>query len=202
MRYPKLRELKEAIKAIIKGPYTTKFPYEPHKPMPKFRGKTEFVKEDCVGCGACSQVCPAHTIEVVDSVDKKKKTGKRILKLMHENCIFCGNCVQNCITEKGIIQTPEFDLATYDRKSVYSQVEKELILCQICGEPITTVEHLNWITKKLAESSFTNPTLFLSSLKSLGLAHYEDIIGLLPFKRGRRQLILCHKCRRESTLEK
>ncbi|MCD6080746.1 MAG: 4Fe-4S dicluster domain-containing protein [Candidatus Omnitrophica bacterium] len=202
MKLPKLRELKEAVIALIKGPYTTKYPFQPHTPMPKFRGKTQFFDDDCVGCGACSQVCPAHTIEVEDIVDKEKKTGKRVITLYHENCIFCGNCVQNCITQKGIRQTQEFDLATYDRKSVYSRVEKELVLCQCCGEPITTVEHLEWITQKVAESGFASPSLYLSHLKSLGLAHYEDIVGLIPFKRARRQLILCHKCRRESTLEK
>lgn len=202
MKYPKLRELREAIKALIKGPYTTKFPYQPHIPKPKFRGKTEYFKEDCVGCGACAQVCPARTIEVEDILDKDKKTGKRVLKLYHENCIFCGNCVLNCITEKGIRQTQEFDLASYDRKDVYSQVEKELILCQICAEPITTLEHLEWITEKVGDSVFSNPTLYLLKLKSLGLVYYEDIVGLIPFKRARRQLILCHRCRRESTLEK
>ncbi|RKY36935.1 MAG: 4Fe-4S ferredoxin, partial [Candidatus Omnitrophota bacterium] len=93
MKLPKLRELKEAITALIKGPYTTKYPFQPHTPMPKFRGKTQFFDDDCVGCGACSQVCPAHTIEVEDIVDKEKKTGKRVITLYHENCIFCGNCV-------------------------------------------------------------------------------------------------------------
>ena len=202
MKLPKLRELKEAITALIKGPFTTKFPYQPHTPKPKFRGKTEFFEQDCVGCGACAQVCPSHTIEVEDIVDKKKKTGKRVITLYHENCIFCGNCVQNCITEKGVRQTQEFDLATYDRKSVYSKVEKELLLCQSCGEVITTVEHLEWIAEKVKEAAFTNPTLYLSKLKSLGLSSYEDIAGLIPFRRARRQLILCHKCRREATLEK
>ncbi|MDP8234533.1 MAG: 4Fe-4S dicluster domain-containing protein [Candidatus Saelkia tenebricola] len=202
MKLPKIRELKEAITALIKGPYTTKFPYEPHTPKPKFRGKTEYSKDDCVGCAACAEVCPAHTIEVEDIVDKDKKTGKRRITLFHENCIFCGNCVENCITKKGIKQTQEFDLATYDRKSVYSEVEKELVLCQCCGEVITTLEHLEWISKQVSEAEFTNPTLYLSKLKSLGLSSYEGIVGLIPFQRARRQLILCHKCRREATLER
>jgi hydrogenase-4 component H len=202
VKLPKLRELREAIIALIKGPYTTSFPARPHHPKPKFRGKTEFFPDDCVGCGACAQVCPTHTIEVQDIVDKEKKVGKRILRLYYDNCIFCGNCVQNCITQKGIKQTSEFDLSTYDRRSIYSEVEKELLLCQICGEPITTVEHLEWISEKVGPSAFSNPTLYLSKLKSLGLAHYEDVVGLIPFKRARRHLILCHKCRREATLER
>jgi len=62
MRYPKLRELKEAIRALIKGPYTSRFPFEPHQPYERFRGKPEFRQDDCVGCGACFQVCPAKAI--------------------------------------------------------------------------------------------------------------------------------------------
>ncbi len=202
MKLPKLRELKEAITALIKGPYTSKFPFKPHIPQPKFRGKTEYDSQYCVGCGACAQVCPSHTIEVKDSLSVDKKSGRRFIKLYHENCIFCGNCVLNCITEKGIKQTQEFDLATYDRKNVFSEVDKELVLCQVCGEVITTAEHLEWITEKVASAAFSNPTLYLSKLKSLGLSFYEDIVGLIPFKRARRNLILCHKCRREATLEK
>ncbi|MEW6556768.1 MAG: 4Fe-4S binding protein, partial [Elusimicrobiota bacterium] len=66
MRYPKLRELKEAIKALIKGPYTTKFPFEPHTPFPRFRGKPVPDEKNCIGCGACAEVCPTRAIEVID----------------------------------------------------------------------------------------------------------------------------------------
>ncbi|KAF5434557.1 hydrogenase-4 component H [Candidatus Methanophagaceae archaeon] len=37
MKYPKLRELVEAIKAVLKGPYTSKFPKKPYVPHPNFR---------------------------------------------------------------------------------------------------------------------------------------------------------------------
>ena len=41
MRLPKIRELKEAITALIKGPCTSKFPYAPHEPAKRVRGKPE-----------------------------------------------------------------------------------------------------------------------------------------------------------------
>ncbi|MFH0763175.1 MAG: 4Fe-4S binding protein, partial [Candidatus Omnitrophota bacterium] len=66
MRYPKLRELKEAITALIKGPYTARFPYEEHKPFKRFRGKPYFYEEDCIGCSACVQVCPSGALEFED----------------------------------------------------------------------------------------------------------------------------------------
>ena len=79
MRYPKLRELKEAIKALIVGPYTSKFPKEPSLPFPRFRGKPQYYKDDCVGCGACAEVCPSQTIEVTE--DMRQKVRKLTLRL-------------------------------------------------------------------------------------------------------------------------
>jgi len=58
MKYPKIRELAEAIKALIKGPYTSGFPREPHVPHPNFRGQPKFDATQCVGCLACEEVCP------------------------------------------------------------------------------------------------------------------------------------------------
>ena len=63
MRYPKIRELIEAIKALIKGPYTSDFPFRPHVQEEKFRGMPEYNEEGCVGCCACSEVCPAKVAD-------------------------------------------------------------------------------------------------------------------------------------------
>ena len=69
MRKPKLRELGEAIRAIIHGPYTAKFPAEP-TPLPEtFRGCPRYDEETCVGCGACHQVCPPGAIEMEDDLE-------------------------------------------------------------------------------------------------------------------------------------
>jgi len=96
MRYPKLRELKEAVKALVKGPYTTKFPYEPHTPYPKFRGKPIPDEKECVGCGACKEVCPSSAIEIKDNEHVRE------LIWHYDFCIFCGQCEANCTTKKGV----------------------------------------------------------------------------------------------------
>ena len=66
MRKPKLRELWEAIKVLfVYGPYTSKFPKEMTVPPDSFRGKPMFDTDECIGCGACSEVCPSNSIEII-----------------------------------------------------------------------------------------------------------------------------------------
>lgn len=200
MRYPKLREIKEAVISLISRPYTSRFPKVPHKPYARFRGKPEYFEKDCVGCLACEEVCPANAIEHEDIV--KGDSAVRRITLHLDICQFCGNCQANCITEKGIQLTTEFELSTFDRKDALSKVEKELVLCQICGSVIACRDHLAWITEKIGPLAFSNPTLFLSKLKTLGIAD-EDLgkAMLEDLTRGDRMRIVCAKCRRKTTFE-
>ena len=198
MRYPKLRELKEAVKALIKGPYTSRFPYEPHKPYEKFRGKPKFHEEDCVGCGACFQVCPSGAIEMQDIKDK------RILIWHWDMCIFCGQCQANCLTEKGIMLSEEFDLAITEKSDDLSQkIEKELISCECCGEPIAPLDQILWVAKRLGPLSFSNASLMLFYLRGLNLSPKENSLDKegLEFTRSDRIKILCPRCRREAVLK-
>jgi len=59
LRWPKLRELKEAVTAVFSPRFTTRFPAEPCVVPEKYRGKPEFDLDTCIGCGACVNVCPA-----------------------------------------------------------------------------------------------------------------------------------------------
>jgi hydrogenase-4 component H len=198
MKKPKLRELKEAIKALIKGPYTSKFPYEPHKPFERFRGRPEFHQDDCMGCGACFQVCPSKAIEMQDV-----KT-KRILTVRWDMCVFCGQCQANCPTEKGIMLSREFDLATTgDRKDLCQTIEKEFALCDSCGEVIVPFDQIIWVANRLGPLIFSNTSLMLLFLQKLDLS----LIRKFPpqeevaFYRADRIKILCPRCRREAVLK-
>lgn len=197
MRQPKLRELKEAIKAIFKGPYTIKFPYKPAKVFPNFRGKIIFNPEKCVGCGACSEVCPSKAREIID--DKEK----RIRKVIHyqERCIYCGQCVRYCITQEGIKHTPEFDLSSIKKDGYKNEIEKEIILCALCGEVIAPKDQIIWIAKKIGPLMSANPTLFLTYYKELGLVYEpETQIKEFPYRTEYLQ-VLCPSCRRKVYLE-
>lgn len=198
MRYPKLRELREAIKALVRGPYTSKFPFKPHKPYERFRGKPYFYEKDCVGCAACAQVCPSKAIEVKDT-----KT-KRILTVNWDICIFCGQCQANCLTEKGIMLSQEFDLAVTERKEGLSQtIEKEFMLCECCKEPIIPCEQFSWVARRLGPFCFSNSSLLFFYLKTLGLASIEKPASKegLEFRRLDRVKILCPRCRRQAVLK-
>jgi len=196
MRLPKLRELKEAIKAVISGPYTSDFPNKPITPPEGYRGKPQFYEEDCVGCVACAEVCPARAIEVVDDKDKKLRT----LTHHQDICIYCQQCELACITKKGIILTREFDLATYDRKNSTTKSRKELVICESCGEILAPLDHIRFLAKKVGHLLYANPTLLLARHAELKILD-EDRIQNSPHARSGHLKILCPNCRRDVILK-
>jgi len=204
MKKPKLRELIEAFTALIKGPYTTKFPFEAHTPAKNFRGAPKFSEEGCIACTGCSNVCPPGAIEIIEDLSKNPPTRKMIVH--HDECIFCGQCQALCTTREdtppGIKLGHDFDLTVFDRKEAVSSVEKELAICEVCKTPITAKAHLDWIAKRLGPLAFSNPTLFMSRLRELGLVHESIAEVVKDFTRSDRMKIVCAKCRRKTTLEK
>jgi len=205
MRLPKLRELKEAATALVRGPYTSSFPRKPHEPAKRFRGKPEYSNEGCIACGACALVCPMRAIEVRDLVTIQKATRKMILHL--DECHYCGQCSALCTTRDddppGIRHTTQFDLAGFDRAQMVSTTdEKELALCEICGDVITAKAHLDWVARKLGPLAFSNPTLFVSALKEMGFAQKIVEPARDYILRNDRLKVLCAKCKRKATIER
>ena len=198
MRTPKVRELGEALRSLFSRPYTVRYPYEPVVPPEAFRGKPKFVEEECIGCGACAQVCPARAIDVVNVVEGG--VGHRTLTIHHDHCIFCGQCHRYCTTEKGVILTNEFETGTYDRSQAVATVEKELVVCQGCGEVIATVDQLRWVAERLGPKAFGNMGLTLLLSKDLGLILPVTREPGRPLDRGDNVSILCPRCRREVIL--
>ena len=88
----------------------------------------------------------------------------------------------------------------FDRKQAQETFEKDLLLCEICGEPVACKDHLKWISERIGELAYSNPTLYLSRLKELGIID-ENIAAITrDYGRSDRVKILCARHRRETTL--
>ena len=199
MKLPKLRELLEAIKSLSHRPYTSKFPFKPHQPPASFRGQPKYNPDRCLGCLACEEICPAEAIAHED------RTGadipKRVMIHYTDTCIFCGTCEAACIADnEGIKLSNDWDLAFFDRKEAQETIEKELQLCEICGEVIACKDHLKWIAERVGELAYSNPTLYFSRLKDLGIIDDNIAAAVRDMGRSDRVKMLCSKHRRETTL--
>ncbi|UCF06841.1 MAG: 4Fe-4S dicluster domain-containing protein [bacterium] len=195
MRKPKLRELREAITALVKGPYTSKFPKIAPTVPEHFRGTPTYVPDECVGCGACGQVCPAGAITIADEYRESEGRMVRRIERNWGNCIFCSQCFVYCITGKGIELDKDFEKSTTDTANFIDTHDKELLFCEHCGSVITAKDHIRWITDKLGELAFGNQTLTVARYQELGLT--EDITSRAerPLERSDYMRILCPNCR-------
>jgi hydrogenase-4 component H len=165
VRLPKLRELKEAVTAVVSPRFTTRFPAEPCVVPERYRGKPEFDTDRCVGCGACVNVCPTKALTQVDEIDGDQP--RRTIKLRYDACIFCGNCQDDCTTDGGIRLSNQWDLAGLDRESMAETHEYDLQLCEKCGAVVGTKKHLVWLYEKLGPLAYTNPSLLLAKNEDL-----------------------------------
>ncbi len=195
MKYPKIRELKEAVISLVTPAFTSKFPKEPHIPFEKFRGKPVVDDENCVGCETCANVCPPQAITFADNKEK----GTRIIKRDYGKCIFCGQCQDHCITQKGVkLSDKIYDLAVFDKSKNVEYQEKELLICENCGAVITTKEHLHFMHRKLGPKAFSS-ILDLNMLnQKLRLAAGQDIDIEIKDQLKRKDMfnIVCPNCLR------
>jgi formate hydrogenlyase subunit 6/NADH:ubiquinone oxidoreductase subunit I len=200
MKKPKIRELGEAIKALVQGPFTTKFPFEPPDIIPEFRGFPEYQDNDCVRCGACAEVCPAKAIEV----EEYEKEGKKFRKVrfLYDVCLLCGQCGALCTTGKGIVYTNKYAKNTFDRREVTQEIEDELVECEKCGKIITTKLHLEWIADRLGEKAFANPTIVLGKQVKMKVSDEEGRAkDSCEFNREDWYKVLCPDCRRAAWMK-
>lgn len=79
---------KLVLKWAFRKPATTKYPFEPRKPLAGSRGQLIFTNDNCVYCMLCQKKCPAQAIVV----DRTEKT----LGIDRLRCVNCGACVEAC----------------------------------------------------------------------------------------------------------
>jgi len=196
MKYPKIREVKEALISLFTPAYTTKFPAKPHIPFEKFRGKPVVDDANCVGCETCANVCPPKAITFRDDKEKQVRTMTR----NYGQCIFCGQCEEHCITGKGVkLSDKIYDLAAFDKDVLVEYQKKDLLVCKGCGAIITTKEHIRFIYDKLGPSAYAS-ILNLNMLNErLHLAEPEDTATEITDGLKRKDMfnIICPNCLRK-----
>jgi hydrogenase-4 component H len=192
------RILKQAVQALVSRPFTTRFPAEPYQPAPEFRGRPRFHADGCIGCGACAQVCPPKCIEVIDDVESSPPTRRLIQHL--DACICCGQCERHCTTREGIKLGNEYDFVGFAPQDFEEKVEKELVLCEVCGEVIAPRDQLRWIARRLGPLAFCNPTLMMVVAQDLGVADEGVRTDPPEIRRAERLSLQCPRCRRKSAL--
>lgn len=97
-----MKFLKEALKALVKEPVTSKYPLQPAIVPEGYRGKISYDKKKCIGCFTCVKFCPSPAIFPT----KEKK-----VRFDMARCIFCARCQEVCPV-KCIRLTKQFELAT------------------------------------------------------------------------------------------
>ncbi len=190
------RLLKHAVRAVLSPPFTTKFPKEPHRPVEGFRGRPRFNESGCIGCGACAEVCPPKCIDVVDDLDSSPPTRRLVQHL--DACIWCGQCERYCPTQEGIKLSNEFDCVGFTPEDFEERVEKELLLCELCGSAIAPAAQIDWLVQRLGPLAFANPTLMTVVGRDLGLADQGVRSEYGEVLRGDRLSLQCPKCRRKT----
>ena len=116
--------LREMLRNLVSKPSTICYPFE-KVPVPEgFRGRVEYIDENCIGCGRCSRVCPADAIVMVEGPREMEVKGKKLMRKKKPEvaifrCIRCGLCEEHCPQDpKAIRLTCEFSGAGEDREVV------------------------------------------------------------------------------------
>jgi len=192
------RILAQVLRALLSPPFTTRFPEEPFQPVASFRGRPRFSEADCIGCGACAEVCPPKCIDVIDEL--APAAPKRRLVQHLDACIWCGQCERYCPTGDGIRLTTEYDCVGFAPEDFEESVEKALLLCELCGGLIAPTDQLRWLVRRLGPLAYANPTLLTLQGRRLGLV--DDGVRSVgeEVQRSDRLTLQCPHCRRQTAV--
>lgn len=128
------------------GTATRKYPFESPLVTPEFRGRIDIDPAKCVGCGACTRICPTKTLTL------SYEGGEAVLRYFIGRCIFCGMCAYVC-PQNAITITKDFELASYDLGDLYDEVVHRTVKCSVCGKPFTTTKLVMEVKTRVNEKN-------------------------------------------------
>ena len=190
------RILAHAIAAVFSPPFPKRFPAEHVETAEGFRGRPRFNEASCIGCGACAEVCPPKCIDVIDDIEGPLP--KRRLVQHLDACIWCGQCESHCPTGAGIKLSGEFDCAGSALEDFEERVEKDLLLCELCGSVVAPADQIRWLIRRLGPLAYANPTLMMFQARELGVSDEGVRRQGENALRSDRLALQCPKCRRET----
>jgi hydrogenase-4 component H len=135
--------LKEVLICLKAGRVTLPYPLKPVKAPPRFRGRPTIDGAKCIGCGACSEVCPPRLILITDQGMIRR------ISMDYSRCTYCARCQEICPVESAQL-TEDFEDATASRQDLTVSVELELEPCRGCGTPFITKRMLTKMTDEFS----------------------------------------------------
>jgi hypothetical protein len=92
----------------------------------------------------------------------------------------------------------EWDFAGFAPEDFEERIEKELVMCEVCGELLAPADQLQWLADRLGPASFANPTLAMFTGQRLGYVEKGVRNTSVSILRTDRMAIQCPKCKRKS----
>lgn len=120
-------KLKQIMLAAKPGVVTLDYPNSPCPPPAALRGQPRFDHHKCIGCGGCSDHCPARCILVRDVCQEL-----RVMFYEGGRCTYCGRCADVC-PEGAITMSQSFETASDDKNDITTRMELFMMTCQRCG---------------------------------------------------------------------
>ena len=127
------------------------------------------VNDQCNGCLACVQNCPANALRAEDS------DANRVLSHNMARCARCGNCWRICPQE-----AIEFQFMLENGWDAVKSLE--LVYCSVSGVPIYTMDYKRTLSEKLGTSGEPTCSKHRDEVTRAAKAHF--LKGRSPDMRG------------------
>ena len=122
----------------------------PLKPLPApegFRGLPRIDPGECIGCGACTLICPSQAL-------RRREGGEEVvIEYFAGRCIFCAMCWEVC-PQNAITITREYELAALDENELKTEVSNRMAICEYCSRGYATEKALARVREVIGDQPY------------------------------------------------